>query len=318
MGVRFVVVAAILAGGAMGCGNADAVDAIAPALESSADRLVVDNGREINGREINGREINGTTLASKLVAVRYAGAQREGMGLPLNNVWLEGSTFHGLFGTQELSGKDFLQMRFTGVLQDGTTLTLRIEDMIQGEGANQDVWSYRVSYQHTADGQWYPICTNADGSATNAIPLENRWDYREGVSGGGSKIYDANSFTFACEGAALAKCVRFGYAPWRSVNGVSLEDHHQACTRMVRADFCGNGTSYTANGNLINLYDSLGIQSDTEASWVPEAEWTTEGSSCFGSQTRATTPIQCGERQVTTCATSFSAKTLLISETPAR
>ncbi|KFE67977.1 ADYC domain-containing protein [Hyalangium minutum] len=317
MGVRFVVVAAILAGGAMGCGTADAGDALAPALESSAHSLVTDNGREINGREINGREVNGTALGSKLVAVRYAGAQREGMSLPLSNVWLEGSTFHGLSGTQELSGKDFLQTRFTGVLQDGTILTLRIEDMIQGEGANQDVWSYRVSYQNTGDGQWYPICTNADGSATGAIALENRWDYREGVSGGGRKIYDANSFTFACEGAALAKCVRFGYAPWRSVNGVSLEDHHQACTRMVRADFCGNGSSYTVNGNLINLYDSLGVQSDTE-SWVGEAEWTAEGASCFSSQTRATTPIQCGERQVSTCARSFSTKTLLISETPVR
>lgn len=317
MGVRFVVVAAILAGGAVGCGNADAGAEVAPALETSAHNLVANNGREINGREINGREINGAQLGSKLVAVRYAGARREGMSLPLSTVWLEGSTFHGLSGTQELSGKDFLQMRFTGVLQDGTNLTLRVDDMTQGSGSEQDVWSYRVSYQNTADGQWYPICTNADGSAAGAIPLENRWDYREGVSGGGSKIYDTTSFTFACEGAALAKCVHFGYKPWSSVNGVSLEEHHQACTRMVRADYCGNGTSYTANGNLINIYDSLGVQSDTEL-WVPEAEWTSDGASCFGSQTRATTPIQCGEKLVTTCAMSFSPKTLLITETPTR
>jgi hypothetical protein len=111
--------------------------------------------------------------------------------------------------------------------------------------------------------------------------------------------------------------VRFGYAPWRSVNGVSLEQHHQACTRMVRADFCGNGTSYTVDGNWVNIYDSLSVQLDTEA-WVPEAEWTAGGATCFTSQTRATTPIACGEKLVPSCATSFSNKALLISETPPR
>jgi len=315
MGARFMVVAAVLAGGMVGCGNTETSESAAPTMVTSLAHLRQPNGREINGREINGREINGSDLGSKLVAVRYAGARRDGMSTALSDVWLEGSIFHGLFGSEELSGMDFQQMRFTGVLQDGTNLTLRVDGIYPGAGDNQDVWSYRVSYQHSADGQWYPICTNADGSAANAIPLENRWDYREGVIGGGGKIYDATAFTFACEGAALAKCVNFGYAPWRSVNGVSMEDHHQACTRMVRADFCGNGTSYTVNGNWVNVYDAMNIQVDTE-NWAAEAEWDSEGASCFTSKTRATTAIQCGERLVPSCGASFGGKTLLISETP--
>jgi hypothetical protein len=59
----------------------------------------------------------------------------------------------------------------------------------------------------------------------------------------------------------------------------------------------------------------MSIQLDTEA-WVPEAEWDSDGAICFSSQTRATTPISCGERLVTSCGTSFSPKTLIISETP--
>jgi hypothetical protein len=315
MGARLAVVAAMFAGGMVGCGSTDPMEAPAPALVTSVTAVVQVNGREINGREINGREINGTEFGSMLASVRYDGARREGMSTPLEEVWLEGSVFHGLLDSEELSGTDFQGMRFTGTLADGTTLTLRVDGITPGAGADQDVWSYQVSYQHTLDGQWYPICKNADGSAANAIPLENRWDYREGVAGGGSKIYDASVFTFACEGAGLAKCVRFGYAPWRSVDGVSLEQHHQACTRMVRADFCGNGTSYTVDGNWVNIYDSLSIQLDTET-WAPEAEWDADGATCFTSQTRATTPIACGERLMTSCGTSFSSKALFISETP--
>jgi hypothetical protein len=187
--------------------------------------------------------------------------------------------------------------------------------VVAGTGAQQDVWDYRVSYQDPNDGLWYPICKNADGTAANAIPLEGRWDYRQGVAGGGSKIDDMTTFTFACEGAALAKCVHFGYKPWESVNGVSLADYHQTCTRMIRADFCGNGTSYTVNGNWVNLYDSVSVQLDTET-WGKEAQWNAQGATCFTSHTRATTAISCGEKLVPSCGESFSSNTLLISEVP--
>ncbi|MBN1207824.1 MAG: hypothetical protein JXB05_23370 [Myxococcaceae bacterium] len=269
-----------------------------------------------NGRNLNGRNLNGPLLNRTIVSVRYDGARREGMSTPLEETWLEGSVFHGLLDMEELSGIDFQQVRFIGNLDDGTTVPLRIEGVTPGTGAEQDVWSYRVTYQEPATGQWQPICVAADGTALDAIPLEGSWDYREGVAGGGAKDYDTTHFTFACEGAALAKCVRFGYAPWRSVNGQSLADHHQACTRLLRGDFCGDGTPHTVDGNLVNLYDAVSVQVDTE-SWSAEAEWTPEGASCFTSQNRSTTQIACADgRLVSTCAASFSPGTLIISEIP--
>ena len=76
------------------------------------------------------------------------------MSLPLDEVWLEGSRLpRPAPASEELSGLDFLQMRFTGTWRMAGTLTLRIDAMTQGTGADQDVWSYRVSYQHTMDGQ---------------------------------------------------------------------------------------------------------------------------------------------------------------------
>ena len=38
---------------------------------------------------------------------------------------------------------------------------------------------------------------------------------------------------------------------------------HQACTRLVRADYCGNGVYHTATGTSIDVYDSLNIQTRT-------------------------------------------------------
>jgi hypothetical protein len=300
----------------VGCGPSEPELASSPALERATAELTETNGSNLNGSNLNGSNLNGPELNRRLVSVNYAGARREGMSTPMDEVWLEGSQLYALLGAEELSGTDFQQMRLVGNLENGSTVTLRIDNVYPGFDADADVWTYRVSYQDPADGLWYPLCTKAGGTPTNAIALENRWHYGQGVAGGGSKIYDATSFTFACEGAALAKCVRFGYAPWRNVNGQSLADHHQACTRMVRADFCGDGTSYTSDGKWVNLYDSLSVQTDTE-SWAKEAAWNGGGAQCFTSHTRATAPIQCASgRLVETCGASFSPGTLIISETP--
>lgn len=71
--------------------------------------------------------------------------------------------------------------------------------------------------------------------------------------------------------AAEAKCDGFGYG--------ALPDHHAACVRMIRADYCGDGESWTQDGTEINLYDSLGINTDS-ADWSVDAEWTPAGARC--------------------------------------
>src|SRR5207244_135325 len=68
-----------------------------------------------------------------------------------------------------------------------------------------------------------------------------------------------------------------------------LKDYHQACTRMARADYCGNGTSHTVEGNLIDMYDNLGIRTRSvtaERGVDPsllsfEAAWGPDGAYCL-------------------------------------
>jgi hypothetical protein len=261
------------------------------------------NGRNLNGRNLNGRNLNGSTLNQTLVSVDFADVRPGGWLRWLvggsdgafEAVRLEGTRFHGLHGGRSWSGADFLQARFTGRLGDGSPVELRVDAISPGLGEDADVWTYRVSYLEPSDGLWRPICPSEDGQPLEAIPVVGRWDYRAGVPGqGGARYDDPTAFTFACEGAAIAKCVRFGYKPWASVGGVSLAAYHQACTRMVRADYCGDGTSHTVDGQWVNVYDALELQRDTEA-WALEAVWDAEGARCIASRTRAQAPVVCAD-----------------------
>ncbi|MBZ4395549.1 ADYC domain-containing protein [Myxococcus sp. MISCRS1] len=321
MVARRMVGAMVIACGLWGCGSAVEVEE-SRTLGTQVAGLSSPNGRNLNGRNLNGRNLNSTELGQMLVSVRFAGAERADAGAPaLSDTWLDGSVLHGATSQGVVSGMDFLGARFVGELGSGDTVPLRIDDIQPATGASADVWVYRVSYYAADEGAWKPACQAADGSALGAIALTGRWDYRQGVAGGGAKIEDAQAFTFACEGAALAKCVRFGYRPWAgSVNGQSLGELHQACTRMVRADFCGDGTSYTTDGNWVNLYDAAGVQQDTE-SWSLEAEWDAAGARCRSQTTRAgTQAVACASGTVVpTCGPSSSFETggtLLMSEVP--
>jgi hypothetical protein len=103
------------------------------------------------------------------------------------------------------------------------------------------------------------------------------------VAGGGGWS-DTPSITFGCRGTVLAKCVELGYKPWQTVDGKSLRDHHQACTRMIRADYCGDGSANTFNGWQLNIFDNLDIQTLEPGlgSWGFEARWAPNGALCMG------------------------------------
>jgi len=199
------------------------------------------NGVALNGLSPNGLSPNGTEIGIS------------GTGPPLNGANLVGSTW-------------------TGHLSDGTTVALHIDDAMQGTGANTDVWSYRMSA--STDGTWRPLCLDPAGSPSFADSVRGSWNLAQGVPGGGSYDADTADFTIACRGSAIAKCVELGFKPW---NGYVRE--LAACVRALRADYCGDGTPYTVNGTMVNIYDDAGLQPDGIA-WDAEAEWTPGGARC--------------------------------------
>jgi hypothetical protein len=109
-----------------------------------------------------------------------------------------------------------------------------------------------------------------------AFPLSGTWDEQ------GRHLRDESKFSLICASGAIGKCVRWGYKPWRTTpEGTSLWDHHQACVRMVRADYGGDGIGYTRDGTPIDYYDQIGIAEPASSGLLNfEAAWDPDGAVC--------------------------------------
>ena len=228
--------------------------------------LTGENGMTLNGMMLNGLDWNGIMLNGL-----------DWNGIMLNGVSLNGTSLEAVLDDGTLvSGEDFIGTEFDAILTDGSSVRLRIDDIRRHpDPSNQDVLLYSISAEGD-EGVRVPLCHAADGSPVEATVVAGRWDFATG-----EKISSStDEATFACVGiGAIAKCMMWGYKPWVSVGGISLEDSHQACTRMVRADYCGDGTPHTVNGTPIDIYDAIGVQSpDTD--WPVDAEWGPNGALC--------------------------------------
>ena len=269
------------------------------------------NGAQLNGAQLNGAQLNG----AQLNGAQLNGAQLN--GLWLNGAQLNGAQLNGA----QLNGAQLNGTNVTGTLSNGSQVTLRIDnaqqvpymestcDVIEtcrinpktheevctdktvctwanvpSDGPNSDIWLYNVT--NAANGQ--SICPTTDAFGTTlAMPVAGRWN----VTNPGGKDANTSStyFTFSCRDAALAKCAeRQGYKPWASFlvpnsNGwyVSGDWYHQTCVRMVRADYCGDGSPHTVNGTPIDVYDGINVQSDDGSQTAIEAEWTPVGARCI-------------------------------------
>ena len=111
-------------------------------------------------------------------------------------------------------------------------------------------------------------CSESEDAACLPVPGLSTAELR--VRGGG---WDLNGRD---ETEAITKCLDWGYAP-ETVGDATFE----ACTRMVRADYCGDGTSWTLDGTFIDIDDPSGLQVATDAPEMQfEAGWGPDGAVC--------------------------------------
>ncbi len=262
------------------------------------------NGKSLNGSTLNGTTLNGKSLNGKSLN-----------GTSLNGKSLNGTAISASSTTAPpLAGTGVVGSTWTGTTNTGDAVNLRVDTAAQGTGANADLWFYRVSYQTTTG--WSPLC-GVDGANVpiEAVTVAGRWS----ATTVDSAYYNAPTtmFTFACRGKSIAKCVELGYKTYKGYS-----NQMQACVRLLRADFCGTGVSYTVDGTLLNLYDSVGVQPDTET-WKLEAEWTIKGARCINSNNNAryklalsADPKCTAPLQSSTCGNSFGTGAFLIDELP--
>jgi hypothetical protein len=155
---------------------------------------------------------------------------------------------------------------------------IRIDGIIEDPVAvDRSAVLYDVSRFDGAAGRWVPYCDGGQSGAAYALPVQGRWD-----RSGRAFTVDSDDFTVTCTSGANGKCVRMGYVPGRTTDaGESLTPYFEACVRMMRADYCGDGQSYTEPGISILLADRLGVAPrSTDPTLGFEAAWGPQGAVC--------------------------------------
>jgi hypothetical protein len=103
-------------------------------------------------------------------------------------------------------------------------------------------------------------------------------------------------FTLACAGSAAAKLRLMNYGPQSDFDGngnPASVASRQAALKMVTADYCGTGTSYTQNNTPLQYEDAPGTVAVEGTPGDIEAIWTDAGALCLDTTRIANTQVAC-------------------------
>ena len=154
------------------------------------------------------------------------------------------------------------------------SIRLRIDAVERDPDAKQgEVWLHTFSTQ-ADDGFWRNLCDAGPDRRRQGFPLAGRARMPDGLF----EPAEPGTFELTCTSGAQGKCVRFGYLPWGGAGALAL---YNACVRMMRADYCGDGEPHTRAGTPIEIYDNTGSEGNEPAAGMElEAVWGPQGAVC--------------------------------------
>lgn len=108
---------------------------------------------------------------------------------------------------------------------------------------------------------------------------------------------DPEVIFLGCASGAIGKAGLWGYPPWvSSYGGRTGLQQLQAASRVVRADYCGDGVTHTADGTPLQVRDRFFTAFD-DAVEASESVWGSNGSACVVTDDRLVSgaaPVTCG------------------------
>jgi len=243
-------------------------------------------GMNMQGMNMQGMNMQGMNMQGFLLDDAVIGNNQS-----LDDVRVERGEVIAERGGQTLRGTQLVGARFIArvVSSDSPPVVAELEyriTAIMAELASYDPTYTGSTYLYTLEqyrydtNTWEPACgPDLDGRRV-AIPLAATWNTH------GDRLESATQFTFACTTGVIAKCYRWGYRPWLTGYGADMTTMHQSCTRLARADYCGDGTPHTQDGTWINVWDNLSPQIQRRTLLPPlgflfEAGWNADGAVCL-------------------------------------
>jgi hypothetical protein len=273
------------------------------------------------GTELQGIAIP-TTCQGRAVRVPVTSFSLEGIysasGTIANARVKEGQLVGVKAGGVAMRPNDWVNVEFSSRVQctdsdDKWIVRARIKGIVwpaqqasHSEANSSETPVYDVELLDASGGKenWIPACKAGE----RAVPFSQVWKTD------GSRTTETQNFTFACLNAAIGKCYKqWKYVPWNTTTTPPGDVLHQACTRMARADYCGDGTPHTRDNHPVDVWDSAGML--TRSTTMPggvsgtaafEAAWNERGALCFNHFRISGSETNCQSTNVPTGASSVA------------
>jgi hypothetical protein len=201
----------------------------------------------------------------------------------------------GLLGWDTLRGNRLQGARLNGFTSANASVPLFLERIASAAAldapsqpyvsdSSVDTWLYKLQYRSPVTGTMEDLCAptaTTPNTTAFALPVSGLY------TSTGARQESTTDFTFSCDSGVISKCYRWGYQPWRNGDTVQSHNAHWACTRMARADYCGDGKPHTVNGTVVLPWDALNPQVIAHPAVVInpdlefEAGWSTQGARCL-------------------------------------
>lgn len=153
------------------------------------------------------------------------------------------------------------------------------------------------------DGVEVPICDADSAGNHTAIPMKDITV--DAFTGAMATRKD--TLYLACTSGAVGKAIVWGYRPWER-----MLPEFEVATRMVRADYCYDGMSWTANGTAVQVRDKYNINTFLDPNDPTEVVWTKTGGACLTTPRNATygaSQVTCNGQQLPVCPANTSMTT---------
>ncbi|MEZ4448475.1 MAG: ADYC domain-containing protein [Nannocystaceae bacterium] len=207
--------------------------------------------------------------------------------IPLDAVWVEKGMIVGRKGTMVFKGHDFLNSRWSLKLDydhDGSmdssieTTILSVVDDWTGVGDPYIRYNFAYDWK-TAGGvikkyiepseKPTPTCeVDVDTGSLEAVAIGDLSVDRKS----GDMSIRKNTIQIACFSSATGKT-----ATWNYLYHLYDVKTFETMVRMIRADYCGDGYSWTEPGQKLQLEDVYGVNGFVDPSGKDEAFWVVGG-----------------------------------------
>ncbi|MDC0711744.1 ADYC domain-containing protein [Stigmatella sp. ncwal1] len=197
-------------------------------------------------------------------------------------VFLKGSLKDGMFSNGQAEAF-FRRNPSTGVRPSASVRLMR-KSRYTLHKVNSWLTAYEVTFEGTnlcAESLYQP---GAEGELApeppsgTALLIPGYWDESDGIWR--AQYKGENVFTAACYDGTVAKCAHWGYVPWGTYAGKSLQPYHQACVPAARAEY-DHVKAYTCANTAIDIFDNLGLLRRSEDSGFSfESRWNAKGLKC--------------------------------------